>query len=157
VALLRRWAQRLREHVEVRQAQRELAAARAKHRALGADQVAEVEAEQALELLLAELVDARHQLDAPGAVDEVQERRLALFAPRGQAAGDAPALAGLGAGFESFERRLDLGDRRKVRIGVRERVDPVLAECVELAPPGGEELGLTPGLSAHALRLRQSW
>jgi hypothetical protein len=156
VALLGRRAQRLREHAEVLEAQRQLAAARAQDRALGTDQVAEVEVQQALEGFLAELVDARHQLDAPRAVDHVEERGLALLAPGGEAAGDAPALVGLRAGFESVERRLDVGDRRDVRVGVRERVDPVLAECLELAAAGGEELRLTPRLGAHALRLRQS-
>jgi hypothetical protein len=64
VMLLGRWAQRLREHAEVH-AQRQLTAAGAQHAALCADQIAEVEAEQALERLLAEVVDARHQLMRP--------------------------------------------------------------------------------------------
>ena len=156
VVLLGRWAQRLREHAEVLHAQRQLAAAGAQHAALCADQIAEVEAEQALERLLAEVVDARHQLDAPGAIDDVEERRLALLAPRRQAAGDAPALLGLGTGFESFERRLDLGDRRDVRVGVRERVDAVGAQRFELAPPCCQELAFPPSVGGHGVRLRRS-
>ena len=80
------------------------------------------------------------QLDAPGAVVEVEERGLALAAAGVQAAGDADAHVGLLAGFESFVRRLGLGDRRHARVGVRERVDARLPQRLELAAAGGEEL-----------------
>ena len=84
--LVGRRAQRLAEQLEVVHAQRELAAARAQRGAVDAEQVAEVEREQALEALLAEHVHARVQLDLAAAVDEVQERRLARAAARGEAA-----------------------------------------------------------------------
>ena len=50
--------------------------------------VAQVEVEQRGHRLLAQAVDARPELDAPAAVVEVEERHLALAAPRGQAPGD---------------------------------------------------------------------
>ena len=57
--------------------------------AVDPDQVAEVEVDKPLERSWPEHVGARVQLDAPGAVDEVEERRLALAAARGDAAGEA--------------------------------------------------------------------
>ena len=134
--------------------QRELAAAGAEDGAVGADQVAEVEREQALERLLAEHVEARVQLHPAGAVDEVEERRLALAAAGGEPAGDADAVLGLLAVGQRVVGRLDLGDRAHPGVSVRERVDALLAQRLELAPPGGEQLrGL---LLAHARRLRSS-
>ena len=95
VVLLGRRAQRLGQQLVALELERELAAAGAEDRAVGADQVAEVEREQALERLLAEHVDARVQLHPAGAVDEVEERRLALAAAGGEPAGDADAVLGL--------------------------------------------------------------
>ena len=133
---------------------RQLAAAGLEDGAVGADQVAEVERDEPVERLLAEHVGARLQLDAPGAVDEVEERHLALAAARGQAAGHAHPDVGLLAGFESFVRRLDGGDRLHARVGVRERVDPRLPQCFELAAAGGERA--RGSLLASTTRLR-SW
>ena len=95
VVLLGRRAQRLGQQLVAVELERELAAAGAEDRAVGADQVAEVEREQALERLLAEHVEARVQLHPAGAVDEVEERRLALAAAGGEPAGDADAVLGL--------------------------------------------------------------
>ena len=89
VVLLGRRAQRLGQQRPVVDAQRQLAAPRAEDGAVDPDQVAEVEPDEPLERLGAEHVDARVQLDAPGAVDEVDERRLALAAARGDAPGEA--------------------------------------------------------------------
>ena len=69
--------------------QRQLSAARAHGHAVDADQIAEVEPQQPLHALAAELVDAGLELDAARAVDQIQERHLALPAARGQAPGDA--------------------------------------------------------------------
>ena len=93
VVLVGRRAQALGEHREVVDAQRELAAARAEDLAVDADEVAEVELEQRRHALLAEHVGARLQLDPAGAVDEVQERHLALAAAGGEATGDAERAA----------------------------------------------------------------
>ena len=71
---------------------------RAEDGAVDADEVAEVELEQARHQLLAEHVDARLQLDAARAVDEVEEGHLALPAAGGEAPGDAVARVGLLAG-----------------------------------------------------------
>ena len=95
VVLVGRRAQRLGEQREVVELERELAAARAEDGAVGAEQVAEVEVEQARHPLLAEHVDARVQLHPARAVDEVEERGLALAAARGEPAGDARAVVGL--------------------------------------------------------------
>ena len=102
VVLLRRRAQRLGQQRPVLDLERQLAAAGAEDGAVDADQVAEVERDEPVERLLAEHVRARLQLDAPDAVDEVEERHLALAAPRGQPAGDAHAVVGLLAGLEAL-------------------------------------------------------
>jgi hypothetical protein len=80
VELLGRREQRLREQRPAVGAQRQLAAAARERGAVDADQVAEVERHDALERLVAEHVLARVDLDAAGAVDEVEERRLAEVA-----------------------------------------------------------------------------
>ncbi len=134
---------------------RQLAAAGLEDRAVGADQVAEVERERARSSASSPSTSRpRLQLDAPGAVDQVEERHLALAAARGQAAGDAHPLVRLLAGFESCVRRLDVGDRRHARVGVRERVDPRLPQCLELAAAGGEQLESLARLHVTPLR---SW
>ena len=107
VVLVGRRAQRLREQREAVEPERQLAAAGAEHGAVGADQVAEVEVEQPRHGLLAEHVDARHQLDPARAVDDVEERRLALAAARGEAPRDAGAVLGLLAVGQRLVRRLD--------------------------------------------------
>ena len=140
VVLLRRRAQRLRQQRPVVDAERELAAAGRERGAVDADQVAEVEAQQPLHRLGAEHVGARLQLDAPAAVDEVEERHLPLPAAGRQPAGDAVAHLGLLPGLQALVRRAHRGDRLDARVGVRERVDPVRAQALELLPPDGEQL-----------------
>ena len=114
---------------------------------------------QALERLLAEHVEAAEQLDAAGAVDEVGEDRLALAALGGQAAGDAHAHVGLAAGLEVVVALARLRDRDDAGELVRERVDAGGAQLLELAPPGGEDLGLAPPRrgGASSLMRRRSW
>ena len=138
VVLLGRRAQRLGEQREARHPQRQLAAARAERRAVDADQVAEVEPEQPLHPLRAELVDPRLELDAPGAVDEVEEGHLALTAASGQATGDAVALGGLLAGRQPRVGGPHRGDRLDSVELVRERVDARGAQRLELAAAGGQ-------------------
>jgi hypothetical protein len=140
VELLRRRPQGLREQRPVLDAQRQLAAARHEGDAVDADEVAEVQAEERLHRLGAEDVGARLQLDAPAAVDEVQERHPALAAARGETAGDAMARLGLLTGLQARVGRADVRDRLDARVGVRERLDPVRAQALELLPPDGEQL-----------------
>ena len=147
VVLLGRRSQRLREQRPVVDRDAQLAAAGLEDRAVGAEQVAEVAVEEPLERLVAEHVAARLELDPARAVVEVEERHLALAAAGVQAAGDAHADVGLLAGFESLVRSLGVGDRRDVRVGVRERVDPRLPQCLELAAADGEQIA---GLRVHA-------
>ena len=154
VELLRRRAQGLREQRPVLDAQRQLAAARHEGDAVDADEVAQVEAEQALHRLGAEDVGARLQLDAPAAVDEVQERHLALAAAGGEAPGDAVARLGLRTGLQAVVGRADVRDRLDPRVGVRERLDAVRAQALELLPPDGEQLVGHPGASTGRLRWR---
>ncbi len=80
------------------------------------------------------------QLQATGAIDEVQERRPALAASRGQAPGDAVGALRLGAGRQVRVQRLDLRDLLDPGEGVRERVDAGRAQLLELAPARGEDL-----------------
>ena len=115
VVLLRRRAQRLREQRPVVELQRQLTAAGAEHGPVRPDQVTEIERDEPVERLLAEHVRARVQLHPARPVDEVEERRLALAAPRREPAGDAGARFGLLAGLELLVRRLHLGDRLRRR------------------------------------------
>ena len=154
VELLRRRAQGLREQRPVLDAQGQLAAARHEGDAVDADEVAQVEAEQGLHRLGAEDVGARLQLDAPAAVDEVQERHLALAAAGGEAAGDAVARLGLRTGLQAVVGRADVRDRLDPRVRVRERLDAVRAQAIELLPPDGEQLVGHPGASRGRLRWR---
>ena len=104
--------------------QRELAAAGLERGAVDADDVAEVEAEQRVELLVAEHVGARVELDPAGAVDEVEERRLAVAAPRGDPAGDPVGGVGLLAGVEALVRGAHAAISVAAVEVVRERARP---------------------------------
>ena len=135
-----RRAQRLRQHREVLDADRQLAAARHEHHAVDPDDVAEVELEQQVHPLLAEQVALGLQLDAPRAVVEVQERHPALAAARMQAPGEPVARLGLRPRLEPLVLRTHARDRLDALERVRERVDPLLAQAIELGPPLGEEV-----------------
>jgi hypothetical protein len=76
-----------------------------------------------LHRLVAELVDARLELDATRAVDQVQERHLPLPAARGQTPGDAVCGLGLLARLQRGVGRANRGDRLYSVELVRERVD----------------------------------
>ena len=141
VELVRRRAQALGQQLEALHAQRQLTAARAEGHAVDADDVAEVEVEQAGHRLLAEHVGTGLQLYAPGAIVEVEEGHLALPAAGVQAPGDAVVRVGVLAGRQLGVRGVDGADRHHAREGVRERLDAVRAESLELRPPCREELG----------------
>src|SRR3954452_8504014 len=140
VELLGRRAQALGEHGEVLDAQAELAAARAEREPVDADQVAEVEVEQLRHALRAEHVGLRLELDAPRAVVEVEERHLALAAAGVDSPRDAVAAVGVLAGGQAPGRRVDGRDGRDAGIRVREGLDAVGAQALELLPPRGEQL-----------------
>ncbi len=156
VVLLGRRPQRLGEQRDVLERDRQLAGARADDRAVGADQVAEVEVRQAAELLLAEHVLPAEQLDAPRAVDEVQERGLALPAARGDAAGHADAHLGLTAGLQVVVALARLGDRDDAVELVRERVHARGADLLQLAPSCGEDLCFAAAEGGASLTRRRS-
>ena len=112
VELVGRRAQALGQQLEALHAQRQLAAARAEGDAVDADDVAEVEVEQARHRLLAEHVGPGLQLHAPRAVVEVEEGHLALAAAGVQAPGHAVARVGVLAGGQVGVRGVDRADRR---------------------------------------------
>ena len=120
-------------------AERELAALRGEHRPLDPDDVADVEGKQTL-VCLAELVEASLDLDLPGAVAEVEEGGLAVTAAGAQPAGDPVAVIRLGAGLEALVGLPDRGDLGPAREGVREGLDPRLAQALELCPSLGEKV-----------------
>ena len=161
VVLVGRRAQRLGQHGEGGHPQRELAAARADRDAVDPDQVAEVEPDEQREAVLAQLVDARHQLDPARAVDKVEERRPPRLAPRRQAPRDAVGHVGLLFRRELRMRGQHRGDRLDARERVRERIDPRRAQPLELRPPRGEQLGHVLVDVAHRERVtsrrRRSW
>src|SRR4051794_18827822 len=132
--------QALGEDGEVVDAQAQLAAARAEREAVDADQVAEVELEELCHALRPEDVGLGLQLDAPGAVVEVEERHLALAAARVQAPGHAVALVGVLAGGQARVRGVNGGHRHDAGVRVRVGVDAGGAETLELLPPRGEQL-----------------
>jgi hypothetical protein len=105
-----------------------------------ADQVAEVEGQQAVEGLPLEHVQARVQLDLPAAVDEVQEGRPARAAPREDPAGDPVIVLGLLAALQLLVGGKHIRDRLGVREGVRERARVGLAQALGLGAPLGDQL-----------------
>ncbi len=140
VVLVGRRAQRLGQHGVAGDPQRQLAAAGHEGQAVDADQITEIEVEQALHALGAKLVNAGLELDPARTVLEVQERHLALPAARGQPPGHPVADVGLVPGLQVVVGRPDVGDRLDPAELVRERVDPRLAERAQLAPARGEQV-----------------
>ena len=60
-----------------------------------------------------------HELDAAGAVDQIEEDELAHLAARHDAAGETPRLVELPAGVERVRCGADVGDRVSVREPLR--------------------------------------
>src|SRR5262249_20258962 len=121
---------------------RELAALGGEHRPLDADDVADVEREQALVGVVAELVDPGLYLELAGAVLEVEEGRLAVTAPSREPARDAIAVIGLLARLEPLVCLANGGDLGSIRKAVRERLDALLAQALQLGSTVGEQVGL---------------
>ena len=74
-------------------------------------------------------------LELAAAVDDVQERGAAVAAPRGHAAGDAVLLVGLLARLEGVMSGVDVRDRRYALKLMRERIDALLAQALQLGAP----------------------
>ncbi len=140
VVLVGQRTQRLGQHGDRLHEQRQLAPAGAEDRTLDADQVAEVQCADQLELRLVEHVRACVQLEPAAAVDQVEKGALTLPAPRGHATGEPEAQLGVLAGRQLGELRANLADRRDARERVRIRVEPVLAEPLELTQAGQPQL-----------------
>ena len=85
--------------------------------------------------LLAEQVGASVQLDPPGSVVEVDERRLAVAAAGMDATGDAVGEIGLLAIGEVVVRAVDALDRDDARELVWERLDAIRPQLLELLAP----------------------
>jgi hypothetical protein len=141
VELVGRRAQALGQQLEALDAQRELAALGAEGEPVDAHDVAEVEVEEPRHRLLAEDVDLGLQLEAARPVVEVQEGHLALAAAGVQAAGHAIARLGVLPGGQALVLGVHEGDRLDARERVRERLDAVGAQALELGAPRREELG----------------
>ena len=90
----------------------QLAAARLEGGAVDADQVADVERREGVEGLGTEDIPLGVDLELAAAVDEIEEGRAAVAAPRRHAAGYAVVLVGLLAGLEVVVGGVDSCDRR---------------------------------------------
>jgi hypothetical protein len=96
------------------------------------------------------------ELDPPGAVDEVDERRPSMATPGGDPSRDPAPVLGLGAGGEPLVRSSNLGDLRASLERVRKRLDARLAQPLQLLPPLSEKLGLGRRVIAHVNASRLS-
>jgi hypothetical protein len=140
VVLVRRRAQALRQKHPVLDAQRQLAPLGCEHGSLGADDVAEVDAHQGLESVRSKDVLASVQLDPRRAVDQVEERRPAMPAARGDAPRHPVAIVGLLTGAETLVGLSHGPDLRPPLEGVREGLEPGFAKPRELLAPLGDHV-----------------
>ena len=85
------------------------------------------------------------KLDPAAAVGQVEEHRLAVPAPAGDAAAQPHGLAGLGAGLELAEPVAHGADVDAAGEVSGIRVLAALSEPVHLRQPGGPDLGLGVG------------
>src|SRR5688572_8428124 len=89
------------------------------------------------------------ELDPPGAVHQVDERRLPMAAAGGDPSRDPESVLGLGAGGQALMRGPDLGDLRAPLVRVREGLYARLAQPLQLLAPLGEEVGLRTLVTHH--------
>jgi hypothetical protein len=94
--------------------------------------------QQPLVALIAQVIRAGMELDSPGAVEQIEESRLAVAAAGRQPSGDPVGLLRLLAVGEALVRRADLVDRRSPFEGMRERIDAVRTDGVKLLAPLSE-------------------
>ena len=139
VVTVRRRAQRLGQQRALDHAERELPALGDVHVAVDADDVADVEAQHVLVGLLAHRLLARDELHRAGLVAHVEERRLRVIAPGGQAPADAVGQRRMSAGLHvaGYMRRLELRDPRARDLGLQVGVGVVSlgAHALHLRPP----------------------
>src|SRR5205807_2342995 len=100
--------------------------------ALHADEIREVEVLEDVELLVAERLLLRVNLDAARSVLEVHELALAHVAMRGNAPGNFDVVAFLQFARDIFRSRLAAADLRREL--VRERIDALRVELREVRP-----------------------
>jgi hypothetical protein len=147
---------------------RSVSSPRHERRAVDPDEVAEVQRQQELHLLVTQHVDARLELDPPRPVLEIQECHLALAASRGETTGDAVRDVGLLARRQALVGGADRRDGLDPAELMRERLDPGCAQRLELAPTVGEDVRepvppIPVGLFTHGpsppepRRRRRSW
>ena len=133
VILLGKRAQRLGQHRQMLGVDGQLAARRAPHEPLDADQIADIEQLQQRQVVGAQIVLVRENLDFSRGVVQVDEH--AAVADRADAARDADALAGLGAGRRVGVAPVEFGGLVLARKADRIRVDAHTAQRFELVEP----------------------
>ncbi len=109
---------------------------------LGSDQVAKVETDQALEGLGPEEVLASVELKPARAVDEIDERRLAVAPSSGDPARDPTTVICFVAGTQPLVGGSHGGDLDPVGELVREGLHPRLPQAIELLPSLRDQLRL---------------
>ncbi len=117
-----------REHRQLVDGERGLAAPRLRRTSAGSDDVAEVNVDVARASRIA------HELDAPGAVDEVEEDELPHLAPRHDAAREPHRPVELGAGLEILGRGANVGDRDAIGKALRRHQGETLSGCAGRSP-----------------------
>src|SRR5215218_4714988 len=142
VELVRRRAKALGQERPTGEPERELAAPGLEGDAVDADDVAEVEAGEALVLGGAQHVRPGVKLDPAGAVGEVDERRLSVAAPRDDSTGDAVVVVRLLTAAERVVRGVHRGDVDPALEVGRERIDAARAQALELLAALREDMRL---------------
>ena len=156
VPLLRQRPQRLAQHPEGPRLHRDLAHARPEHLPAHADPVPQV---QVLEnaVVLLQHVAAKHHLDAPGAVEQVRERRPTHAPERDYATRDryrlGARLAIVGLGLRGFEQRRRLGPRVRSLEPVRVGVDAPVSQPAQLRQANAHQFVIFQHSVSRALRV----
>ena len=155
--------QRLREELEVRDEHRHLARLRPAEPAVHADDVAEVEAVNHLPDFGANLLLPEHQLDASGAVVEVDEHEAAGVPQQHDPPRDADGRPVVGRLVDALAPGPHVSDRHDVAEPLSPGVDAHGHEAVELASPrlfklrggpGGGFARVTSGRGCGLFRVR---
>ena len=107
-------------------------------------------------LVVAEHVGARVELDLAGAIAEVDERRLAVAAPRHHPAGDEVARLGLLAVAEPLVRGAHVGDRLAARVAGRIGLEALRRAVARASPRRSAISADSSSGAAGCCRLRRS-
>jgi hypothetical protein len=132
VELVGRSSQGLGQQSPSARAQAQLAPTRSEGGAVHPDQVAQIERREGLERLVPEHVAPRVNLEPPRAVDEIEEGRTAVAAARRQPSRHSVGALRLLARLEVGVLLVDELDGRNALEGMREGVDAVGAQALEL-------------------------